>query len=62
MAVEYDGAWHGEPGRLTRDRRRLDALVVAGWTVLHVTAADLRQPEELVTRLAALVARTTPGT
>jgi len=61
VAVEYDGAWHGEPGQLGRDRRRLNALVAAGWTVLHVTAADLRQPEELVARVAALLARTTPG-
>ncbi|WP_222263215.1 endonuclease domain-containing protein [Modestobacter marinus] len=30
LAVEYDGAWHGEPGQLGRDRRRLNALVAAG--------------------------------
>ena len=61
VAVEYDGARHGDPGQLARDRRRLNALVAAGWTVLHVTAADLRQPEELVARVAALLARATPG-
>ncbi len=62
-AVEYDGAWHGEPGQLTRDRRRLDALVAAGWTVLHVTAADLGEPEPaaLVRRVTSLLARATPG-
>lgn len=48
-AVEYDGAWHGAPGQLARDRRRLNALIGVGWTVLHVTAARLRQdPETLV--------------
>ncbi len=61
VAVEYDGAWHGDPGQLTRDRRRLNALVAAGWTVLHVTAADLRQPEDLVARVAALLARSSSG-
>lgn len=30
IAVEYDGAWHGQPGQLARDRRRLNALVAAG--------------------------------
>jgi hypothetical protein len=40
-ALEYDGAWHGAPGQLAGDRRRLNALVAAGWTVIHVTAADL---------------------
>ncbi|WP_100499499.1 endonuclease domain-containing protein [Geodermatophilus chilensis] len=61
VAVEYDGAWHGAPGQLTRDRRRLNALVAAGWTVLHVTAADLRQPEDLVARVAALLTRSSSG-
>ena len=61
VAVEYDGAWHGDPGQLTRDRRRLNALVAAGWTVLHVTAADLRLPEDLVARVTALLGRATPG-
>jgi hypothetical protein len=41
VAVEYDGAWHGRPGQLAHDRRRLNALVAVGWTVLHVTAADM---------------------
>jgi very-short-patch-repair endonuclease len=30
VAIEYDGPWHGEPGQLARDRRRLNALVTAG--------------------------------
>lgn len=61
VAVEYDGSWHGEPGQLTRNRRRLNALVAAGWTVLHVTAADLREPAALVRRVTALLARATSG-
>ena len=56
MAIEYDGAWHGRPGQLARDRRRLNALVAAGWTVLHVTAADLHEPGEVVRAVRALLA------
>lgn len=56
VAVEYDGAWHGEPGQFARDRRRLNALQACGWRVLHVTAADLHHPEALLARLRALLA------
>jgi hypothetical protein len=42
VAVEYDGAWHGAPAQLHADRRRLNRLVAAGWTVLHVTSVRLR--------------------
>jgi very-short-patch-repair endonuclease len=55
VAVEYDGAWHGQPGELGRDRRRLNALVAAGWRVLHVTAADMHRPDEVVARVRSLL-------
>ncbi|SDP22463.1 T/G mismatch-specific endonuclease [Klenkia soli] len=55
VALEYDGAWHGEPGQLARDRRRLDALADAGWRVTFATAADRRDPTALLTRLARLL-------
>jgi very-short-patch-repair endonuclease len=61
VAVEYDGAWHAEPGQFAKDRRRLNRLVSAGWTVLHVTAADMRDPEGLVARIRALVAAPRAG-
>jgi len=51
LAIEYDGLWHGAPGQLGRDRRRLNAVVAAGWRVVHVTAADLHK----VDRIAAAV-------
>ena len=56
VAVEYDGAWHGRPGQLAHDRRRLNALVAAGWTVLHVTAADMHEPAALLQRVCTLLA------
>jgi hypothetical protein len=54
IAVEYEGAWHGDsPQQVAADRRRLNRLTAAGWTVIFVTAADLHRPEQLVARLAA---------
>jgi very-short-patch-repair endonuclease len=49
---QYDGAWHGEPGQFRRDRDRLDRLTAAGWRVIFVTAADLRNPQSLLRRIA----------
>ena len=56
VAVEYDRAWHGRPGQLARDRRRLNALVAAGWTVLHVTATDMYDPETVVASVRRFLA------
>jgi hypothetical protein len=42
VAVEYDGQWHASAEQLHRDRRRLNRLIAAGWTVLHVTSERLR--------------------
>ncbi len=56
VAVEYDGAWHGQ--NVGPDRRRLNALTAAGWTVIFVTAADMADPVAIVARIgAALRAR-----
>lgn len=52
LALEYDGEWHAEPGQFGRDRRRLNRLTAAGWTVVFVTAADLHHPERLLARIA----------
>jgi very-short-patch-repair endonuclease len=57
LGIEYDGRWHGEAAQLSRDRRRMNALSAAGWTVFYVTAADLHDPALLVARLRALSAR-----
>lgn len=51
VALEYDGAWHANPGRLGPDRKRLNDLVAAGWTVIHVTAADLRDLSAILTQV-----------
>ncbi|MDT0275732.1 endonuclease domain-containing protein [Blastococcus goldschmidtiae] len=53
LAVEYDGAWHGEPAQLGRDRHRLNRLRAAGWQVVFVTAADWRRPTEIIATIMA---------
>ena len=57
VAVEYDGVWHGQ--NVGRDRRRLNELTAAGWTVVFVTAADLADPVALVARIGAVLAART---
>ncbi|SDQ16048.1 Protein of unknown function [Quadrisphaera sp. DSM 44207] len=57
VAVEYDGAWHALREQLERDRRRSNALQAAGWTVVHVTAAMLKDPRAVVEAVRAAIAR-----
>jgi hypothetical protein len=58
VAVEYEGIWHGEsPQQVAADRRRLNRLTAAGWTVVFVTAADLHRPEQVVARIASALTR-----
>lgn len=56
LAVEYEGIWHGERQQVGRDRRRLNALLAAGWRVVFITAEDLRRPEGVIRRIAAALA------
>jgi len=57
VALEYDGAGHADLRAMRLDRRRLNALVDAGWTVIHATAADLRKPAALIAQLRAALNR-----
>ncbi|MFI7674011.1 DUF559 domain-containing protein [Actinophytocola sp. NPDC049390] len=42
LAIEVDGwAWHSDVQRFRHDRRRQNALVLTGWTVLRFTWHDL---------------------
>jgi hypothetical protein len=53
VALEYEGRWHGERQHVAKDRRRLNRLTAAGWTVIFVTAEDLADPVALIARIAA---------
>jgi len=58
VAVEYDGVWHADAAQLHRDRRRLNQLVAAGWTVIHVTAVRLNDDfDAVVDEICAALAR-----
>lgn len=58
VAVEYDGVWHADAAQLHKDRRRLNRLVAAGWTVIHVTAVRLHGDfDSVVTEIRAALAR-----
>ena len=61
IAVEYDGAWHGDGRQVARDRERLNRLREAGWIVVHVTAATLREDGALVALVAGAVAQRRAG-
>jgi very-short-patch-repair endonuclease len=57
IAIEYHGLWHGGRNAFLDDRRRMNRLAAVGWTVLHVTAGDMRHPERLAAQGRALRAR-----
>ncbi|HCT76140.1 MAG TPA: hypothetical protein DGT23_05995 [Micromonosporaceae bacterium] len=63
VALEYDGHWHADADQLHMDRARLNRLVGAGWTVLHVTSRRLyRDFDGVVAEVrAALMSRGWPG-
>ena len=66
VAVEYDGFdHHSSPADLRRDRARSAWLLDHGWTVLRVTAIDVRRNHAVVVarvrRLLARSAHTAPA-
>jgi very-short-patch-repair endonuclease len=61
VAVEYDGLWHAAEEQIHADRRRLNRLANAGWTVLHVTSRRLRDDfPGIVAEITAALDRTSP--
>lgn len=58
VAVEYDGGWrNNEMWALNHDRVRLNRIQAAGWDVVFVTAALLRQPRKLIAEVRGALAR-----
>jgi very-short-patch-repair endonuclease len=58
VALEYEGAYHFEDGQIVRDEERMDRLRAAGWFVIRISAADLRNLDAVVARIRiALAAR-----
>lgn len=52
-AVKYSGRYGDGVGALLAEKRRQDAMEEAGWIVVRVTWADLREPDRVAARVAA---------
>lgn len=51
VIVEYEGAHHFDDLQIRRDDRRYERLVAAGWRVIRLSAADLRDMAAVVERI-----------
>ncbi|MGY1714283.1 endonuclease domain-containing protein [Geodermatophilus sp. SYSU D01106] len=56
LAMEYDGAHHFEDDQMAKDDDRLGRLRAAGWRVIRVTAADMRDLDALLARIREALA------
>jgi hypothetical protein len=63
IAIEVDGySAHGSPDAFQRDRERQNELVLAGWTVLRFTWADIvKRPREVAQLVADAIGRARAG-
>jgi len=59
--VEYDGAHHFEEDQIPADDERIAALEAAGWRVLRIAAADLRDMDGVVRRVIEALAQRAAG-
>jgi len=57
VIVEYEGAHHFDELQIRRDDRRYERLVAAGWRVIRLSAADLRDLDAVVERIARALGR-----
>ena len=53
VAIEYEGAYHFQDEQIVRDDDRYARLCAAGWTVIRLSAADLRDLGAVVERIRA---------
>ena len=53
LAIEYEGAYHFEGTQIVRDDVRISRLEAAGWRVVRLSAADLRDLDAVVVRIRA---------
>jgi hypothetical protein len=56
LIVEYEGEYHFDGLQIARDDVRLARLVAAGWRVIRLSAADLRDLDAVVRRIAEALA------
>jgi Protein of unknown function (DUF559) len=53
LIVEYEGAYHFEDVQIRKDDHRYERLVAAGWRVIRLSSADLRDLDAVVARIRA---------
>lgn len=56
LIVEYEGAHHFEGMQISRDDGRYRHLVAAGWRVIRLSAADLRDMDAVIARIRKALA------
>jgi hypothetical protein len=56
VALEYEGAYHFDGVQIVRDDARYQRLTAAGWRVIRISAADLRDLDAVVARVRAALA------
>jgi hypothetical protein len=57
LIVEYEGAYHFDELQIRRDDGRYQRLLAAGWRVIRLSAADLRDMDAVVARIARELTR-----
>ena len=58
LIVEYEGPYHFDGIQIARDDRRYERMVAAGWRVLRLSSADLRDLDAVVSRNRGLLQET----
>lgn len=61
LIVEYEGDYHFTDLHIERDDVRLSRLVAAGWRVIRLAAADLRDLDGVVHRIAQVLGVASPA-
>jgi Protein of unknown function (DUF559) len=56
VALEYEGAYHFDEAQIVRDDERVDRLRAAGWIVIRISAADLRNLDAVVEKVRIALA------
>jgi very-short-patch-repair endonuclease len=56
LIVEHEGAHHFDELQIRRDDRRYERLAAAGWRVIRLSSADLRDLAAVVERIARALA------
>jgi hypothetical protein len=57
LIVEYEGAYHFDGVQIGRDDARIARFLAAGWHVIRVSAADLRDLDTVITRVSEALHR-----